>query len=394
MPPLFWIVAATMTLIATIATVWPLLKTKPITVPVRARHDAQVYRAQLAELEADRERGTIGAEEARVARAEIARRLIRAEAASGSADGKGGLSGGRLSVLAAVLVALAVPPGVFLVYGWEGSPEMGDMPLASREASPAPTDMSAMIAAVERRLAAEPDDATGWSLIAPIYMGLGQPEKAVGAYRNVLRLQAPTAQALAGLGEALVQVAGGEITPEANERFAAALALDPSLPSARFYTALNLSQTGRYAEARGAWTALIAVSPGDAPWLELARSALADADAKLGGGGAEPANAAAPPRGPSAQDVAAAEALPEADRRAMVEGMVSGLAERLREQPGDAEGWKRLMRSYTVLGQPSEAEDAGRRALGVFLPDTAEGRDLLTFARSLGLNLSGDVAPR
>ncbi|MGB1962710.1 MAG: tetratricopeptide repeat protein, partial [Candidatus Puniceispirillaceae bacterium] len=48
----------------------------------------------------------------------------------------------------------------------------------------------------------------------------------------------------------------------------------------------------------------------------------------------------------------------EEERRAMIEGMVSRLAERLAENPGDVEGWRRLGRAYEVLGRPADAVSA------------------------------------
>ena len=52
-----------------------------------------------------------------------------------------------------------------------------------------------------------------------------------------------------------------------------------------------------------------------------------------------------------------------ADRIAMIEGMVSGLAEKLKSDPNNVEGWLRLIRSYSVLGRPDAAAEAARGAL-------------------------------
>jgi cytochrome c-type biogenesis protein CcmH len=394
---LFWLVAACMTLIATLAIIRPLLRTGVAPAAPRPRHDAEVYRAQLSELEGDLARGTIRPEEAATARAEIARRLLKAEGAlaAEAEPTPAGMAQGRLAVIAGLVVALLLPAATFLFYDRAGSPELGDQPLASREPERAPGDIATMIAAIERRLAETPEDGTGWSIVAPVYLRMGQPDKAVTAFRNALRLAPPSAEKLAGLGEALVQQAGGQVTEEARAQFEAALALDGQFPAARFYLALQLSQTGRYAEARKAWGALIAASPADAPWLTLAQAGLDDANAKLGGNApAAPSAPLAQALGPTGADIEAAGQMSEADRRGMVEGMVAQLAGRLQSAPRDKDGWKRLMRSYTVLGQTGEAAAAGERALGVFSPNSDDGKDILAFARSLGLNLSGDSATR
>jgi cytochrome c-type biogenesis protein CcmH len=70
--------------------------------------------------------------------------------------------------------------------------------------------------------------------------------------------------------------------------------------------------------------------------------------------------------GPTAADVEAAGTMAPEDRAAMIEGMVAQLAERLESEPGDAEGWARLVRSYMVLGRPDDARaalDEARTAL-------------------------------
>jgi cytochrome c-type biogenesis protein CcmH len=55
------------------------------------------------------------------------------------------------------------------------------------------------------------------------------------------------------------------------------------------------------------------------------------------------------------------------DRDAMVRGMVDRLAARLKQDGSDLDGWLRLVRAYTVLGERDRALSAltdARRALG------------------------------
>ena len=68
-----------------------------------------------------------------------------------------------------------------------------------------------------------------------------------------------------------------------------------------------------------------------------------------------PAINAAPGRGPTEADVRDAQNMSEADRQAMIQGMVDGLAARLNETPGDPQGWARLIRARVVLGQTDQA---------------------------------------
>jgi len=72
------------------------------------------------------------------------------------------------------------------------------------------------------------------------------------------------------------------------------------------------------------------------------------------------------PKGPGVDDVAAAEQMSPADRAKMIQGMVEGLAARLKAGGGSLEDWRKLVRAYTVLGDKDKAAAAaadGRKAL-------------------------------
>jgi cytochrome c-type biogenesis protein CcmH len=71
--------------------------------------------------------------------------------------------------------------------------------------------------------------------------------------------------------------------------------------------------------------------------------------------------------GPTADDIAAAGKMAPEDRSAMVRGMVERLAERLQRDGSDIDGWLRLVRAYTVIGDRGKAISAAadaRKALG------------------------------
>lgn len=88
---------------------------------------------------------------------------------------------------------------------------------------------------------------------------------------------------------------------------------------------------------------------------------------------------------PAAEDVAAITAFPEADQKAMIRGMVEGLAERLAASPHDAEGWIRLIRSRVVLNEPDLARQALRTALAEFVGEAEATVKISEAARGLGL---------
>ncbi|MEH6718946.1 MAG: c-type cytochrome biogenesis protein CcmI [Aurantimonas endophytica] len=383
----FWLVAAGMTAAATLIALWPLLADAPRRVASRAEHDVEVYSAQLRELDADVERGTMPAAEAATARAEIGRRLLRADGKARLAMEGGARGWQRRGAIATVVAVVALVPltsaGLYYLYGAPGLP---DLPLASRQ-SPSQTpdpDVGRMVAAAEERLRTEPGDGRGWDVLAPIYLRMERPQDAAEAFRQAIRLLGSSAPREAGLGEALTQLADGEVTDEARAAFERSLTINPAFLPARFFLALDLSQEDRHEEAAVAWSQLVEMSPPDAPWMQIANAALADAR-QNGGAPAADADAGVAAPGPTAADVEAASQMAETDRQAMIRGMVGQLAERLATQPDDVEGWKRLIRSYRVLGEDERASEAFQTASRAFAADSAAGREIAALGTQLGL---------
>jgi len=363
---LFWTVAAALTAAAAVLVLWPALAGRAAA--ATGGSDAAVYRDQLAELGRDADAGLIGAAEAEEARAEIGRRLLRA-----AGDGAVPATGRDLRLLhfAAVIAVPVLAWGVYAAYGTPGLPSR---PLAERlTANPASNTIDELVARAEAHLREKPDDIAGWEVVAPIYLRLGQPDKAADAWRRAIALAGPDAARLAGLGEALVQLANGTVTPEARDAFDQALALDGKLPRARFFVALAEAQAGRLNQARAGFQAIVADTDPASPWVGASRQALAQID------GAPEADAP----GPTGAQVDDAAALSGEDRAAMIEGMVARLADRLKADPADLEGWKRLVRAYIVMNRADDARAALAQArTGLAAPAFAE---LETFARDNGL---------
>ena len=155
---------AVLTAIAVVAVLWPVFR-RHRTVE-RGRYEVEVYRDQLLEVERDRERGVVADAEARAARLEIERRLLRAAGATDPATPEA--SGGRRGVVLAA--ALLVPILATTLYAVLGSPGLPDQPLAMRqdqqqEENPNRPDVQQMVAGLESRLAETPDDVEGWLML-------------------------------------------------------------------------------------------------------------------------------------------------------------------------------------------------------------------------------------
>ncbi|WP_246206403.1 tetratricopeptide repeat protein, partial [Propylenella binzhouense] len=123
------------------------------------------------------------------------------------------------------------------------------------------------------------------------------------------------------------------------------------------------------------------------PWRATVEGAIARA-----GGAPPPAGGLPPATGPSREEVAAAANMSAADRTAMIEGMVAQLADRLGDNPGDVEGWLRLMRAYTVLGRTEDASSAAKTAIAS-APDEEARQRIVAAAEQLGLKIEETGKP-
>ncbi|MGX5804571.1 c-type cytochrome biogenesis protein CcmI [Bradyrhizobium sp. Arg314] len=373
---LFWVIAAILTLGASLAVLLPLTGGMKGASPA-GDHDLEVYRDQLSELDRDVARGLIQPGEAEEARAEIGRRILRLGAAvqSGSANA----STSRSARLVASVAVLAVPLLSWGLYDMLGSPDLPSQPLAERLAkNPADSSVDELVARAEAHLAANPSDGKGWDVLAPIYLRLQRFPDAVTAYRNAIRLDGDSAVRQSGLGEAIASAAGGIVSADAQSAFEAALKLDPANAKANFYLAVGLAQEGRKAEAVAAWQKMLGQLAPDSPWRNAVQQALGEA-------GAPAIAAGTSANGPDAQQVEAAQQMSPQDRQAMIETMVAGLDDKLKQNPRDEEGWMRLIRSYVVLGKADQARDALGRAVAAFGADSEQAKKFTAFAASLGV---------
>lgn len=305
----------------------------------RAEYDRVVFRDQLTELDRDVARGVIGAAEADAARNEISRRLLRGVSA------KSGRKAGGHTRLIALIGVLLVPAVALPLYMQRGHPGLADVPLAARlETAIENQDIEAMIAKVEQHMAGKPDDVQGWLVLAPSYKRMQRWDDAVNAYANILRLGKAAPAMIADYGEAVVFANEGMVTAEAHRAFTEALKLDPKIPKARYFDGLALKQEGKRDGARAAFQALLADSPADAPWRGAVDVELKNLDAGV------PAL--------SGEQMAAGASMSATGRQAMIGSMVDGLEEKLKADANNLEGWQRLIRARSVLGETGKAQAA------------------------------------
>ncbi len=225
---MIWLVFALLTGAAVLSILWPLSRPAP-----KAREDAAdvaFYRDQIAEIDAEFERGGLDRDQAQAAKALAGRRLLAVapeEAAAGSSA--------RARKIAAAIALVAIPALALGLYDKIGHPDLPDMPLEARMAAP-PTqqDFAAVVARMEAHIKAHPDDARALELMAPVYLRMGRFDDAVNARRKIIELRGETPQRLVEYAEALAYANDGTIPPEAETQLQRALKLDPKNAGARY----------------------------------------------------------------------------------------------------------------------------------------------------------------
>lgn len=177
-------------------------------------------------------------------------------------------------------LSFAVPVVAVAAYLADGRPGLPDRPYAKREAERVaaglPSDRErGLVRELALQMERHPENAQGWTLLASAYMREARFEEAAASYRNALSAKPGDAGLLSGLGEALTLEARGEITPEAEEAFGAALKADPADGKARFFMALAKAQRGEAREAKDDLSRLLQEAPPDAAWRGAIEAALA-----------------------------------------------------------------------------------------------------------------------
>jgi cytochrome c-type biogenesis protein CcmH len=362
-----------MTAAALFAVLWPFGR-KPSEHGVGS--DRLVYQDQLKEIDRDRAVGLIGDAEAESARVEISRRLLAAVDAERAVPTQSGAIANARHRRAAGIAIVIVPLVALTLYLKLGSPNIpGQSAFARANDSADDRSIASLVNQVEDHLARNPSDGAGWEVLAPVYLRLGRFSDAVNARKKAIALNGDSPVRESDLGEALVAAADGVVTDEAKRAFQRAVAGDAHNPKARYFIGLSDEQDGNRDEAAKEWRALLEDAPADAPWKDLVRADLARVSK------ASPAST-----DPTAEDIAAAENMPQAQRSEMIRGMVQRLANQLHADGKDVDGWVRLVRAYAVLGERDKAKDAATEARRALSDEPDQIKRIDDLVKGLGLD--------
>lgn len=389
---IFWLVCAVLTVGVSFLIAMPLLRPRATT---DDNPDIAIYRAQLDEIDRDLERDLLAPDEAERTRAEVARRLLTATKEAKAPLTRTAPNRSLPVIIGATMLALTLG-----LYWALGAPGYGDMPLSARLAAseemranrPAQIALEAVAPAPppvdvpdDYRTAIEqlrviaptrPDDLEVWSRLAYHEAQIRNYSGAVAAQERVITIRGDAVDVsdLQRLLDLKIVAAGGLVSPEAEALIRRILDQDGQNIAALYYLGALYNQTDRPDLALRFWRDLVETGDPNDFHVSSARSQIADAAFRAGVEYALPEQ-----RGPSFDQMDAAQDMSAEDQQAMIGGMVSGLAARLATEGGPAQDWARLIRAYGVLGDLDAARAVWTEAQQVFV-SSMRGMEILTNA--------------
>ena len=256
-----------------------------------ASTNAAVYRAQLSELDADLQAGTIDRAQWSASRAEIERRVLDE---AGPAEAAPIARSSRFSAFA---VGLALPVAAIALYAILGNPQ-AIFPGAGTDSAEAhavtPEQIEGMVGRLAARLEQKPDDAEGWTMLGRSYAVLGRYAESANAYSKAEKLSPRDAQLLADYADVLAMARGRKLVGEPEALIARALAVDPGNVKALALSGSVAFERSDFARAIDDWQRALALVPADSDFAGSVRGSIEEARTRLIETGGRPPAARAP----------------------------------------------------------------------------------------------------
>ena len=330
-------------------------------------YDINIYKDQLNEIEKDIYRGVLSEEESASAKDEVSRRILTQIDSSKLDQKKHVHNAQKFKLISITFLTLMIPIIALNLYYILGNPSLPNSPFIespsneknlAKNKNNAASSIEDSIVQLKERLSQNEKDKDGWLLLGRSYLVTREPDQAIVAFKKIIDLDPSYKEVYSFIGEALVFKSEGVVNDEAINYFNIALDDDDKNPASRYYLSLAKFQRGKINIAFNEWLELARETPPNTPWYPLLQKQIENAanilGVKLEKNNTNQENLS----GPTQEDIQAAEEMSSEDRKEMITGMVNSLAERLKNNPNDINGWKMLARSYRVLGQNKKAEEA------------------------------------
>jgi cytochrome c-type biogenesis protein CcmH len=281
---IFWLVCAIFVAIALAFVLPPLLQTSlqssngSGSEASTKEANVDIYRDQLAELEADVTNGIVSREQYQQDRDEIERRMLEdvsaGEVVTKEEKKKPRVANGRAPVYA---VALGIPLIAVALYIQLGNrAALSGVSAAVRPPSQAPfaggsqpagqmteQAIAANVAKLAKRLEQNPGDFQGWIMLGRSYSNLERYGEASNAFAKAAALKPDDADLLSDYAFAMAMANGQRLAGQPLELVNKALKLDPENPKALELAGSAAFEAKNYSQAVSYWQKLLQKTPAD-----------------------------------------------------------------------------------------------------------------------------------
>lgn len=372
---IFWVASVVILLGVLIAIIVPITRARANS---SHEYNATIYYDQLNEIKRDLDRGVLSPLDGEALKAEIEKRLETNEKnITAEATNKQKKPSTRIPIVMAILMAGVIPFMSYGLYFYLGSPEKKDLPFAKRKpvssVDTTNVKMDVLVKKLRKRLDQDPDQLKGWILLGKSLVNLNRFDDASKAFKRALEIAPNRAEIASFAAETSFMAQGGEFNQEVRYFFKLAQKINPREHKALYYLGLDAFMEKKYSTAIQYWVDLISISPVGAPWLDSVRDRLIVASKagklKISSFASRVKsqrlndNQQSPEPSPTQEDIKNANDMSEKERKIFIRSMVDRLAERLKSEPNDLNGWRRLARAYRVLGEKQNAALVEKRII-------------------------------
>ena len=265
---MFWIISAILVLIA-LAFILPSLRNSDAIHDASREQNIAIAQEQLAELEARFEHGEVTQEDYESSRDELEQSLFNdiknsdnnSAIVSATKTSKKSLLGSALILL--LIPAISIP--LYLKTGSLGFTKLLDSKQAAQQTRNANVPMKAdgtpdidqMVAGLQKKMDANPDNAKGWYMLGRSYMVLKRYPEAAKAFERANKLLPDSADAMLSLADALSMSSQGQLAGRPAELVNKALKLEPQNLTALWLSGMAARQQGNYLEAITQWNKVL-----------------------------------------------------------------------------------------------------------------------------------------
>ena len=258
----FWLAAIVMMLIAVAFVVWPLLRQGPLSDLHQDELNLGLARERLQEWQTALDEEAITEAEFDNLRSELEDTLLLELGSEAPIENKQE----PRAYLAIALVVL-IPMVVIGLYLQLGTPT-ALLPDALIDSSttrqgatlePSAPPVGVLLAQLQARLADNPDDEYGWSILANAMMSLKRYPEAIQAYESWLQLVGNRSDVLVRYADALAMAAGGDFSGRPTDLLEEALAADPFEPQGLWLSGIAARERGDFKQALVYWYRLESV---------------------------------------------------------------------------------------------------------------------------------------